>query len=133
MVRCITEESMEKIWGDHAYSEPQLKCSCRRKMQNDRRLGIVHLPPSPIAIALLSCNLASPLDVPPPLNMPAGYHIGLVVLASPPCQWGCGVPPLPSRGYQRYGLVCRRGHCPWRRRPMSRDKDGTNNDGNDDQ
>jgi hypothetical protein len=31
MVRCITEESMEKIWGDYAYSEPQLKCSVVEK------------------------------------------------------------------------------------------------------
>jgi hypothetical protein len=32
--------------------------------------------------ALLSCNLASPLDAPPPLHMPAGCHVGLVVIAS---------------------------------------------------
>jgi hypothetical protein len=37
---------------------------------------------SPVAIALLSCNLASPLDALPPLHMLAGCHIGLVVIAS---------------------------------------------------
>jgi hypothetical protein len=37
---------------------------------------------STIAVALLLCNHASPLDVPPPLHMPAGCHVGLVVLAS---------------------------------------------------
>jgi hypothetical protein len=40
------------------------------------------LPLSPVAIALLLCNLASPLDALPPLYMPAGCHIGLVVIAS---------------------------------------------------
>ena len=40
------------------------------------------LPLSPVAIALLSCNLASPLDALPPLHMPAGCHVGLVVIAS---------------------------------------------------
>jgi hypothetical protein len=40
------------------------------------------LPLSPIVIALLSWNLASPLDALPPLHMPAGCHVGLVVIAS---------------------------------------------------
>jgi hypothetical protein len=40
------------------------------------------LPLSPTAIALLSCNPASPLDALPPLHMPAGCHVGLVVIAS---------------------------------------------------
>jgi hypothetical protein len=40
------------------------------------------LPLSPVAIALLSCNLASPLDALPPLHMPTGCHVGLVVIAS---------------------------------------------------
>ncbi len=95
--------------------------------------SIAHSPPLPIGIALLSCNLASPLDALPPLNMPAGCHVGLVVLASPPHRLGRYVPPLPSRGYQRYGLVCHRGRLPWRRRSVSEDKDGTNNEdrGND--
>jgi hypothetical protein len=43
-----------------------------------------------------------------------------------PRQWGRGVRPLPSREYWCYGLVCRRGHCPWCRRPTSGDKDGVN-------
>ncbi len=82
--------------------------------------SIVHSPPPPIAIVLLSC--------PPPLNIPAGCHVGLVVLASPPRRWGRGVPPLPGHGYRRYGLVCRRSCLPWRRCPVSGDKDGTNGD-----
>jgi hypothetical protein len=38
-----------------------------------------------------------------------------------------------GRGYWRYGLVYRRGRLPWRHRPVSGDKDGTNDDdrGND--
>jgi hypothetical protein len=83
-------------------------------------LSIAHLPPSPIAIVLLLR--------PPPLNMLAGCHVGLVVLASPPCRWGRGVPPLPGRGYWRYSLVCHRGCLPWCHRPVKGDKDSTNND-----
>jgi hypothetical protein len=90
--------------------------------------SIAHSPLLPIAIALLSCNLASPFDVPPPLNMLAGCHIGMVVLASPPRQWVCGVPPLHGRGYRRYGLVCRHSSLPWHRCPMSGDKDGTDDE-----
>jgi hypothetical protein len=40
------------------------------------------LPLSPITIALLLCNLASPLDALPPLHMLAGCQIGQVVVAS---------------------------------------------------
>jgi hypothetical protein len=95
--------------------------------------SIAHLSLSPIAIALQSCNLASPLDALQPLNMPAGCHVGLVVLASPPRQWGCGAPPLPGCGYPCYSLVCCRGHLPWRCCLVCGDKVGTNNDnrGND--
>ncbi len=39
-------------------------------------------PLSPIAIVLLSCNLASPLDALPPLHMLSGCHVGLVFIAS---------------------------------------------------
>jgi hypothetical protein len=45
-------------------------------------------------------------------------------------RWGCSVPPLPGHGYWLDGLVCCHGHCPWRRRPVSGNKDGANN--NDD-
>jgi hypothetical protein len=36
-------------------------------------------------------------------------------------------PPVPGCRYQCDCLVCRRGRCLWRPRPMSGDKDGTNN------
>jgi hypothetical protein len=40
------------------------------------------LPLLPIVIVLLLCNLVSPLDVLTPLHIPAGCHIGLVVITS---------------------------------------------------
>jgi hypothetical protein len=66
------------------------------------------LPLSPVAIALLLCNLASPLDTLPPLHMPAGCHVGLVVIASslvtpPPLK----VPACcPRHLLMRIPLVC---------------------------
>jgi hypothetical protein len=40
-------------------------------------------PPSPTTIALPSCLLASSLDATPPLNVPNGCNMGLVVVTSP--------------------------------------------------
>ncbi len=57
---------------------------------------------SPIAIALLSCNLASPLDGLPPLKILAGCHSGLVVVASPLVT----PPPLKAPAHCHFTSQC---------------------------